>query len=573
MKKSILLFVASLLFPLMANAYDVEINGIYYNLVPKAKVAEVTSGENKYTGDIIIPDNIVYEDVKYTVTTIRGGFSNTSITSIDIPPSLSIIKGDAFHICYQLNKVIIHDLSAWCKIEFEDGYDFETNPLQYAHHLYLNDTEITELVIPDNIEKINNSAFSGCTGLTSVTIPNSVTSIGDRAFLNCSALPFIIIPNTVRSIGNHAFCNCVSLTSVTIPNSVESLGNNVFSGCIGLTSVTIPNSVTSIGNSAFSSCTGLVTVTIPNSVTNIGDWAFSGCTGLTSINIPILVTEIHNYTFYGCTGLTSVTIPNSVTRIGWASFYGCSSLTSVIISNSVTFIDSWAFAFCSKMEEVCCKAEVVPETATNAFQDSYNAYTTLIVPENSIKDYKTTAPWSEFGTFKSVESGTEPEIKKCATPFISYSDKKLTFTCETEGVEYVSSVKVADNNNYYDSEINLTATYEISVYATKSDYENSDIATATLVWTEATFTETTPDTPTSAKAVTENIPVLISANNGNITVRSEANGQSVAVYSVEGQLLGIATVSNGQATISTTLQNGNVAVVKVGNKSVKILMK
>ena len=45
MKKSILLFVASLLFPLMANAYDVEINGIYYNLVPKAKVAKTSTLE------------------------------------------------------------------------------------------------------------------------------------------------------------------------------------------------------------------------------------------------------------------------------------------------------------------------------------------------------------------------------------------------------------------------------------------------------------------------------------------------------------------------------------------------
>ena len=68
-------------------------------------------------------------------------------------------------------------------------------------------------------------------------------------------------------------------------------------------------------------------------------------------------------------------------------------------------------------------------------------------------------------------------------------------------------------------------------------------------------------------------PVLLCPQFFKNTVKSEANGQSVAVYSVEGQLLGNATVSNGQATVSTTLQNGNVAVVKVGNKSVKILMK
>ena len=80
-------------------------------------------------------------------------------------------------------------------------------------------------------------------------------------------------------------------------------------------------------------------------------------------------------------------------------------------------------------------------------------------------------------------------------------------------------------------------------------------------------------TPASAKAVTESISVLISANNGNITVKSEADGQSVAVYSVGGQLLGNATVSNRQAKVPTTLQNGEVAIVKVGSKSVKILIQ
>ena len=97
---------------------------------------------------------------------------------------------------------------------------------------------------------------------------------------------------------------------------------------------------------------------------------------------------------------------------------------------------------------------------------------------------------------------------------------------------------------------------------------------STDYWSKFIFIEEgRPMTPASAKAVTESISVLISANNGNITVKSEADGQSVAVYSVGGQLLGNATVSNRQAKVPTTLQNGEVAIVKVGSKSVKILIQ
>lgn len=60
-----------------------------------------------------------------------------------------------------------------------------SDPLKYAHKLLLNGTEITELVIPNSVTSIRNSAFHNCTNLTSVTIPNSVTSIGYGAFSNC----------------------------------------------------------------------------------------------------------------------------------------------------------------------------------------------------------------------------------------------------------------------------------------------------------------------------------------------------------------------------------------------------
>ena len=106
---------------------------------------------------------------------------------------------------------------------------------------------------------------------------------------------------------------------------------------------------------------------------------------------------------------------------------------------------------------------------------------------------------------------------------------------------------------------------------TKPGYFKSDVATATLVWTNATFTETT-EPSTSAKAMAESIPVLISANGGVITVKSEQEGQVVAVYTADGKVLGSANVKDGQATVTTNIQRGEIVIVKVGGRSVKMKM-
>ncbi|MBR2238334.1 MAG: leucine-rich repeat domain-containing protein [Prevotella sp.] len=254
-----------------------------------------------------------------------------SLTSVTIPNSVTSIGDYAFEGCSGLTSVHISDLAAWCKISFS----YNSNPLSYAHHLYLGGDEITDLVIPNSVTSIGGYAFNGCSGLTSVTIPNSVTSLGSAAFSGCSGLTSVTIPNSVTTIGETAFCRCSGLTSVTIPNSVTSIGEMAFMECSGLTSVTIPNSVTSIGGGTFSNCSGLTSVTIPNSVTSIGEAAFADCSSLTSVRIPNSVTTIGDATFYYCSGLTSVIVEASTpVIINLSAFFGCSEATLYVPKNS-----------------------------------------------------------------------------------------------------------------------------------------------------------------------------------------------------------------------------------------------
>ena len=409
------------------------------------------SDENTEITNLVIPDE---------VTSIGSSafYGCRGLTSVTIGNSVESIGNGAFYGCSGLTKVIVNDIAAWCNISF--GSFSASNPFYYAKHLYSDEnTEITNLVIPDGVTSIGSRAFASCTGLTSVTIPNSVTSIGSSAFSSCKGLTSndiaawcnisfgnddsnplycakhlysdenteitsLVIPDEVTSIKDYAFEGCSGLTSVTIPNSVTSIGRSAFSGCWNLTSVTIPNSVTSIGRSAFSGCSGLsVTInsnaiiskdysyksnmshifgtqvksyTIGKNVTSIGDYAFYQCRGLTSVTIPNSVMRIGNDAFFFCTGLTSVTIPNSVTSIGRSAFSNCWNLTSVTIPNSVTSIGDWAFSRCTGLTDIYCHIEEPLTIDSSVFNYVPTNTCTLHVPIGSKVKYQAADVWKEF---------------------------------------------------------------------------------------------------------------------------------------------------------------------------------
>lgn len=315
-------------------------------------------------------------------------------------------------------------------------------------------TSLTSLIIPDSVTKIGAYVFSGCSSLESITIPKSVTSIGGCAFLDCKNLTSVYISDIT------AWCNIAFDQSVINTNPLE-YASNLFLNDVLVTDLELPSSITSIGKIAFHGYSGLTSVVIPNTVTFIDENAFNRCSNLTSVILPNSITTIKQGAFKDCKSLTNITIPNSLSKIEGNTFWGCSSLKSVIIGNSVNEIRVRAFAECSELETVYCYAKDMPSTDRNAFLDSYVNYSSLYVPEKLLETYKSTAPWSDFGTIKSIESNGIEQVYEDGHVVISCAGGLITIQNLNEGENvkaYSAEGKLLGSANATEGSVHLSVT-------------------------------------------------------------------------------------------------------------------
>ena len=280
---------------------------LYINnqLVTKANLTTATKISNHaFEGctsltSISIPDG---------VTSIGDGafFGCSSLTKTNYTGTIDkwteIYFGSPFSnpTCYSRNLYINNQLVTKANL---------TTATKISNYAFSGCTSLTSINIPDSVTNIGGGAFIGCSNLTSINIPDSITSIGNGTFDGCSSLTGINIPNSVTSIGDNAFGGCSSLTSINIPDGVTSIGDHAFSCCSSLTSINIPDGVTSIGEHAFYRCSSLTSINIPDGVTGIGECAFSSCNNLSDVFYSNSDTEWSNISIcYGNDNLASANI-------------------------------------------------------------------------------------------------------------------------------------------------------------------------------------------------------------------------------------------------------------------------
>ena len=247
------------------------------------------------------------------------------------------------------------------------------------------------------------------------------------------------------------------------------------------------------------------------------------------------------------------------------------------------------------------------------------------VPAKSVETYKATEPWSKFKTFVpiampeytltymvdgevyktySMEEGEviiqEPEpvregfafsgwsdipetmpdsdvtitgtfvaLTKCATPSIMYEKGQLSFTCDTEGAEFVSEITDTDVTQHNSATISLTATYYISVYAKAPNYAVSDTAQATLCWIDA---EPSGGDITDGITKVSAMPVLIQCEGNVLKIQGADLGTYINVFDVAGIKVGSAIVDSDATYVTTSLKSGQVGIVNIKDKSIKIVI-
>lgn len=462
--KKLLFFLISILLPIIVEAYDFEANGFYFNILSMEDLTvEITSGDNKYEGDIIIPSSIVFSGRElsvikvgdnafrncYNVTSVvfsntistigDYAFSGCYIKELTIPESIIYIGGKSFFACPNLKKLVILD----------DEKDIEINWNSYLDRPFTG-CPIEYIYIGRNIKRESwGSASSVFDGLTSeilnIEIGEKVEQITYWQFQNCK-IASIIIPKNVKGIKGSAFYNCSLLEEVKMSDNIQEISESAFNGCSSLTSIVLPKSLEIIGESAFANCSKLLEVTNNSPVPlSINDNCFSAITYWTGkLIVPFS---------------TSSDYKNAN---GWKNF---SNIVEDKANNPTYHLYYILDGEEYKNFEIEYGASIIPETAPTKEGYTFSGWNEI--PE--------TMPAHDV-TITGVFTKNPPQ-EKCATPTIAFKDGKLMFECETEDVEYVSEVTVADNKMNYSNEVSLTGIYKVSVYATKAGYENSDIVT------------------------------------------------------------------------------------------------
>lgn len=376
-----------------ASAYDIAVENedgvtIYYNYINDGKELEVAKQYRAYNGltNLKIPAEVTFMNRTRKVTSIEAWAfhpesyysHNIVLTTIYIPKTINHIGKAAFWDCETLEKVYIEDVGAWCEIIFEldggtNGYGgLLSNPLRYAKHLYSYDnSEITDLVIPEGTSNIRYGAFYNCFSLTSVKVTNSVKNIEQYSFFRAENVKRLDVGNGVQSIGAYAFYGCKNLNTISFGDGIKSIERYAFQESNNLDKIIVndigvwcgidfkyeQNGTPFIHEGTYSKPsrylhlysddTHIITdLIIPESISTIKEWSFHGIAGIKSIVIPNNVISIERDAFSYCPDLENVTIGDGMTEIGWKVFGGCSKLSDVNFGQNVTKIGYGAFQEC-----------------------------------------------------------------------------------------------------------------------------------------------------------------------------------------------------------------------------------
>ena len=341
---------------------------------------------------------------------IYGGFSYSNLKEVVVPASVKSMTS-AFNYSKNLQKVTFA----------------ENSKLKSISSCFSSAVNLHTIILPDGLETINYSAFSGLKALTSIVIPKTVTSIGYNAFLNCTSLSDIVFATftegenmgktSLVEIDYKAFAN-TALTTFTFPESISgdvALGGGttnidykgrLFYNCYGLTTVTLSHSIKNI-EYVFKDCPNLTTIIIPDGHENFktvsgepyiynaegtGILYVFGILPAGKFEIKEGILEIAPYVFDGQDKITEIHVPYTVEKIGDGAFANCQGLERVVFENTPEkpsalkqdHVGVALFKDCKNLKEVVLPTS---EQFTTIPEDTFNGsgLTSFEIPANIVE--------------------------------------------------------------------------------------------------------------------------------------------------------------------------------------------
>lgn len=538
MKKKAKLVMAMVLLTLIPNkvcAYDIEIDGIYYNANIEKMTLTVTSGETNYSGSIIIPSQVDYKGRTFYVKEVGNyAFRNSTIESVIIPSSVTHIGNNAFENCNQLSKVT-----------FNEGLG------SISDNAFASCTKLEELTIPGSVKYIRSGAFCN-TGIKKLILLDGQEKLylgaagsgggpGASPF-GSSPTSYVYLGRTLDFIWSSPFPN-MPIKEFVIGNQVKSLPEMCIKD-LEIEELIIPSSVESLGRSCIT------------------------CNSLKKLIIEESNTQLYVALYSHISNIEYLYIGRNLKLEKYANSFISESekIETLILGENLS--DYTDISFSSIIKDIYVKRTAPASYTYSPFNSKTYLDATLYVPQGCVDVYKNAEGWKSFWNIK--EASGSAEIPKCSKPIIHYSNGKIVFSSSTEGTTFISSITDTDITSYISDEIQLEVTYNINVYATKTGYDNSDVATATLCWIDVD--PQTEGISNDIAQVRANA-VLIQSMDGQIVISGIDDGTRIHVYEVNGRQVGSAISHNGQANLTTNLKPGSIVIIKIGDRSVKATIK
>ena len=295
----------------------IEFGGLLYRILSENEV-EVMKKNSDYSGNIIIPSSIEYNNTIYKVTSIGEAFKGCSdLISVSVPPTVLSLDNYCFADCNKLEHV---DLNS----------NLESIPFAAFQNCY----KLSNIQIPQTVTRISGCAFKGCSALDGFTCPKSLSSIGESAFEDCVAITSFSFSN-ISSVGQSAFKGCNQLKNVELNNNISVIPAECFSGCVNLENLNNLQLIIRIENNAFENCKSIKAFEL-QSIISIANYAFKDCNAANSVILGDGLQTLGDGIFYNCSNIESLIIPGNVENIGRSVFSGCSALKVLTFNDGET---------------------------------------------------------------------------------------------------------------------------------------------------------------------------------------------------------------------------------------------